>query len=392
MKILLTSVGDTDPIRNYRDGSLLHIARNHRPDKIIVISSERMIEKIEDIKIAVTSIPNYSPEFEVSDKILSNDDVSDFDKMFDEICRFIEQYLDVKSGHTYLLNISSGTPQIKNAFFLYNRLQHSSSIQAVMVKTPERGSNAGVGHDINEDIQVLIETNLDNDGSENRTSFDQGPHVTEALLKQTIRAFIEKYDYQAALEVLKKHSAMEGASEIIKELEEITESWRLQRIPQRLNNRKGLDDEQKKILHAYLVIQLQKEKGNVGESLIRIKALSEYLFREYSRSRYGLEVGEMEERKEEQGKFATLFDYRNFLRGKKEFDFIHYFDAAFAVNESRNTISHSIDEITANQIERLGEALKWLKKVLISKKYYRIDSKFFEFYQQMNQLLLEKLQ
>ncbi len=37
MKVLISAVGDTDPIRNFHDGALVHIARKYRPDKIIIV-------------------------------------------------------------------------------------------------------------------------------------------------------------------------------------------------------------------------------------------------------------------------------------------------------------------------------------------------------------------
>jgi len=50
MRILISAVGDTDPIRNFHDGALVHIARKYRPDKIIIIFSERTISKKENIE------------------------------------------------------------------------------------------------------------------------------------------------------------------------------------------------------------------------------------------------------------------------------------------------------------------------------------------------------
>ena len=49
MKILISAVGDTDPIRNYHDGALLHIARKYRPDKIVLVFSDRTSYKKESI-------------------------------------------------------------------------------------------------------------------------------------------------------------------------------------------------------------------------------------------------------------------------------------------------------------------------------------------------------
>ena len=46
-KILFSPVGGTDPIseNNYRDGSMLHICRHYKPDKVIIYLSKEMAEK-----------------------------------------------------------------------------------------------------------------------------------------------------------------------------------------------------------------------------------------------------------------------------------------------------------------------------------------------------------
>ena len=44
--ILFSPVGGTDPISlsNCHDGSLLHICRNYRPDKVILYMSKEMLD------------------------------------------------------------------------------------------------------------------------------------------------------------------------------------------------------------------------------------------------------------------------------------------------------------------------------------------------------------
>lgn len=53
MQTLISCVGDTDPIRNFHDGPLLHIARVLKPEKIILIHSERSKKKHEYISLAL---------------------------------------------------------------------------------------------------------------------------------------------------------------------------------------------------------------------------------------------------------------------------------------------------------------------------------------------------
>ena len=44
--ILFSPIGKTDPISkdNYKDGSMLHIARVYKPDKIVLYMSKEMLE------------------------------------------------------------------------------------------------------------------------------------------------------------------------------------------------------------------------------------------------------------------------------------------------------------------------------------------------------------
>ncbi|OQR08658.1 hypothetical protein B6U46_04380 [Ligilactobacillus salivarius] len=61
MTTLISCIGDTDPIRNRHDGALLHLARVFRPEKILLIYSERALLKENNILLALNSIEGYSP-------------------------------------------------------------------------------------------------------------------------------------------------------------------------------------------------------------------------------------------------------------------------------------------------------------------------------------------
>ena len=55
--ILFTPVGGTDPIslNNYHDGSILHICRFYKPDKVILYMSKEML----DFQENAGSLPKY---------------------------------------------------------------------------------------------------------------------------------------------------------------------------------------------------------------------------------------------------------------------------------------------------------------------------------------------
>lgn len=186
MKILISAVGDTDPIRNFHDGALVHIARKYRPDKIIIVFSERTIGKKDDIEKVLHAIdPEYVPEIVIHKPIILNADIYVFDTMYDQFESIIQQYYT--KDDELLLNLSSATPQVKAALFIINRLSEIN-VKAIQVPTPVNDSNENVPHDNVEDIDILIDTNEDNvEDFVDRTLEDESEKFLHALMKKTIR-------------------------------------------------------------------------------------------------------------------------------------------------------------------------------------------------------------
>ena len=106
MKVLISAVGNTDPIRNFHDGALVHIARRYRPDKIIIVFSEELIRKKDDIEKVIRSIDSeYLPEIVYHEPIILNNEVHIFDTMYDQFESIIQQYYT--KDDELLLNLSS---------------------------------------------------------------------------------------------------------------------------------------------------------------------------------------------------------------------------------------------------------------------------------------------
>lgn len=312
MKILISAVGDTDPIRNFHDGALVHIARKYRPDKIIIIFSERTIGKKENIEKVLHAIdPEYIPEIVIHKPIILNADIYVFDTMYDQFESIIQQYYT--KDDELLLNLSSATPQVKSALFVLNRLSEIN-VKAVQVSSPENDSNAGVGHDDSEDIDALIDTNMDNKLDYiDRTIEDTSEKFKQGLIKKTLRDFIKKYDYKASLEIANQSPDFPGLKECRKKLQDIVDSLDRQAVPQLLQKKKW-SEEQKKVLNAYLTIDLQKERGNFSEGLIRIKNLTEFILEDYIENRY---PGFLDNYVNESEKYYLgIWDYRKILKEK----------------------------------------------------------------------------
>lgn len=384
MKVLISAVGNTDPIRNFHDGGLVHIARKYRPDKIIIVFSEELIRKKDDIEKVIRSIDSkYVPEIVYHEPIILNNEVHIFDTMFEQFDAIIREYYT--KDDEFILNLSSGTPQIKSALFVLNRLSEIN-VKAVQVPSPENKSNAGVGHDDSEDIDVLIDTNMDNKQDYvDRTIEDTSDKFKQGLMKKTLRDFIKKYDYKASLEIANQLPDFPGLKDCRKKLQDIVDSLDRQDVPQLLQKKKW-SEEQKKVLNAYLTIDLQKERGNFSEGLIRIKNLTEFILEDYIENRYpGFLDNYMNESEKN---YLGIHDYKKILQTKNR-TLSDNIEPILKMNKTRNKVAHRLDSIKAEDLKELGPVLKTLKGLV--KEQYQLTEKDFHFYKEFNKELLELL-
>jgi len=384
MKVLISAVGNTDPIRNFHDGGLVHIARKYRPDKIIIVFSEELIRKKDDVEKVIRSIDSkYVPEIVYHEPIILSNEVHIFDTMFEQFDAIIREYYT--KDDEFILNLSSGTPQIKSALFVLNRLSEIN-VKAVQVPSPENKSNAGVGHDDSEDIDVLIDTNMDNKQDYvDRTIEDTSDKFKQGLMKKTLRDFIKKYDYKASLEIANQLPDFPDLKDCRKKLQDIVDSLDRQDVPQLLQKKKW-SEEQKKVLNAYLTIDLQKERGNFSEGLIRIKNLTEFILEDYIENRYpGFLDNYMNESEKN---YLGIHDYKKILQTKNR-TLSDNIEPILKMNKTRNKVAHRLDSIKAEDLKELGPVLKTLKGLV--KEQYQLTEKDFHFYKEFNKELLELL-
>ena len=385
MRVLISAVGDTDPFRNFHDGALIHIARKYRPEKVILIFSEHTAKKQGNIEKALFSIaPDYKPELIIHDSIISDNEVHIFDVMFQRFSDILQEYYTKEDE--FILNLSSATPQIKSALFVINRL-NGINVKAVQVSSPEHASNENIGHDNDENIDELIEVNEDNKVNFiDRTIEDNAEKFSQALLKKTARDFIEKFDYKAALDILDQLSDFPNLKSVRKEIRDIVECLSKQDVPQGIRHKK-FNEEEQKILSAYLTIELQRERGNVSESFIRIKNLTEFILEDYIEKR---NPGLIDDYCESiQKYYLSLFDYSKLLKATREFKLRKTIAPIIEMNSSRNTVAHSLSPLDSDAVKQLGIAMKTLKTLV--REQYHFSQSDFNFYQDLNKKLLTKL-
>ena len=405
MKILISAVGDTDPIRNFHDGPLLHIVRVYRPEKIVLVHSERSLTKHDKLVKALKSIKDYSPEIIQDGGVLPDAQVAIFDEMYDTVSSIVKKYI---SDDEIILNISSATPQIISAMFAVNRIS-DFNVTAVQVVTPQHKSNEGLRHDNQEDIDTLIETNLDNQSDyENRTLEDTGSKFSQDLTKRNLKALIDNYDYQGALELLKKQKSFSNIKELRKKLTEISDTIKIQGMPDKIVKSKLLSNQAKSALNSYLNIDRNHKQGNIAEVLIRVKSLVEFILEDYlnnhfldvitykedgkpflNASKYPEILKKFQEDAKMRGKkypsgYLSLPTYIGILKFfEPNHDLLKHIYEIQKINQVRNQVAHSLQAFDRENLTKVSSAVFESKQILLSS--FDIDNHWFSFYEDLNQ-------
>ena len=411
MKILISAVGDTDPIRNFHDGPLLHIVRVYRPEKIVLVHSERSLTKHDKLVKALKSIKDYSPEIIQDGGVLPDAQVAIFDEMYDTVSSIVKKYI---SDDEIILNISSATPQIISAMFAVNRIS-DFNVTAVQVLTPQHKSNEGLRHDNQEDIDTLIETNLDNQSDyENRTLEDTGMKFSLDLTKRNLKALIDNYDYQGALELLralklpKKQESFSNIKELRKKLTEISDTIKIQGMPDKIVKAKLLSNQAKSALNSYLNIDRNHKQGNIAEVLIRVKSLVEFILEDYLTNHFldvitykedgkpflnALKYPEILEKFQENAKkrdqeyhsgYLSLHGYIGILKFfEPNHDLLKHIYDIQEINQVRNQVAHSLQAFDRENLTKVSSAVFASKQILLDS--FDIDNHWFSFYEDLNQ-------
>lgn len=399
MKKLLTFVGDSDPIRNYHDGSLLHIVRHYRPEEIIIIHSEHTLSKQDKITKAIEAIPGYRPRIKVSDQVVANDLVFQYSEMFNYFYHLFEDF-DLQDDDELLLNISSGTPQVKSNLFL---LKHMMNMKATLIQvtTPVADSNVGRTHEIDEDIETLIEMNNDqiDPMASNRCQEIEGKAFRLSLLSRKIQVMLDAYDYHAVESLLTTERNIPNRDKLLKIVAKLNHHINTQSLPS--NFLKKEDQDVRKAVHYYMLIDMAMKKGDVSNVLIRLKSLAEFLLYHYIDYHYPGLIGQEENGKayinQEQlrsSKYqltgANLYAYMKILEIKeRKSDAYQFANQMYIINEARNQIAHSLDEIDSEKIKGLSDQLKACK--IFMDKQYSYDKKQLAYYLDQNRLIKDLL-
>lgn len=209
--ILFSPIGGTDPIAvsNLRDGSMLHICRCYRPDKVYMYMSNEIL-KLQELDKRYTYCLDRLGEkldhrFEC--EIIERPDMKDvqeFDVFYQEFRDIISDICrKMNADDKLILNISSGTPAMKSALLVLKTLGEFAC-EAIQVITPDKSMNSHEGYKehIKHDIETFWELDEDNEEDfKNRCVEVKCPTLTQVQQESYVRKLVNEYDYAAAYEI-----------------------------------------------------------------------------------------------------------------------------------------------------------------------------------------------
>lgn len=212
MTILFTPAGTTDPVRGYHDGAILHILRHYDVDKVILFLTKEMGDKEKGSAIYTKGIASVASDKgrPIDVALRFHDDIENpqrFEELVAMQADFDEAYREAKDAR-WLLNTSSGTPQMKTVMALL-AIDYPDTT-AIQVDSPERQSNI---HNAPEretgDMALMVEYNEDRKkGAPNRCHEQSLRLLRKYGLSLQIESLIDRYEYGGAAELLRRNQGL----------------------------------------------------------------------------------------------------------------------------------------------------------------------------------------
>lgn len=206
-KVLFSTLGMTDPIKNDFDGPFLHILRHYQPKKAYLFMTKRVCEladqddryRVQAKQLCETN--NFSCEIHEF-RYNEIDNPQEFDQFYPIFEGIMLKIHDENPDDEVLINLSSGTPQMKSTCHLL-ALTAPYPVIPIQVTTPQERENYGSP---DYDLNTSWRNNLDNHNElcpNNRSVIVKSTNMRFMFLREAAISNIESYNYTAAVNILK---------------------------------------------------------------------------------------------------------------------------------------------------------------------------------------------
>ena len=219
MKILFSCMGTSDPVRGYRDGPMLHIIRHYRPERICVFLSDEAEEldrcgkRLETVlKYIGEHWDGYAPELELIRSGIK--DPSDMDAVAKPMTEAVMQLAERYPDGEILLNLSSGTPQMKIILSFLSSDMRMNTL-GIQVKNPEQAAGSSertntAGYSVADELDCNEDEEAD---APRRCTEPELLHMQRQRTREQIIALLEERNYSAVYAM--KNSMPDGLKALV---------------------------------------------------------------------------------------------------------------------------------------------------------------------------------
>lgn len=441
-KILFSPIGGTDPIseNNCRDGSMLHICRHYKPDKVILFLSGEMVKKHHEDnrygyclkKLEELQNRKFDVEYIERPDLIEVQEFNTFFDIFGDILKNIKK--DLNDGDEVLLNVSSGTPAMKSVLIVLNTLA-DYKCTTIQVSTPIKRMNEHTHKET--DYETLWELDEDNDPkSKSRCQVVECPTLSTIKKEEIIKKHIEAYDYSAALAVAKtiKNDAVNKGYYSLIEMAQYREMLDYKKALDIAYKNKAYcfpidDDRNIKIFEYALNIDVKRKRHEYADFIRSLTPLFVDLFEMVLKHETNIDINKYCTYEKKNGKKARVWDLEK-LEGTEILEDLNYhyekgFGAGFIYSEPlvyliqdfvssdkkeisdlvgnlrevekniRNVTAHEMvcvtDDVIKNKTDFTSNAIMTMIKKVFDHSGIDIKDDDWNSYDLMNKLIIEKI-
>lgn len=311
--VLFSPVGTHDPIGvvdkdgKPSEGSMLHIIRHYKPDAVYLYITKGLNHGDDRYKIA---IEKFYPKCKVENIFseLEKDKVNSYDAFMADFRKYITEIYEKynKKGYEILLNIASGTPQMKSNLIL-EVITNNIKLIPVQVDTPLKDSNfnsqnnkkilvcpicgSSIGNKEEEKIYTekdLDKIDIEKENDNNRCKEPEILSFKRAKIQSQIDSLIETYEYSAAYNLFKQVNDISELfdNNLLKYLQHayLRVNLKYNEANKIINlQNKGLTDAENELLEYYYVMKLKYKKKELSDFILRISPFTTDLLFHYLR-------------------------------------------------------------------------------------------------------------
>ena len=283
-RILFSPLGDTDPIRDCHDGACLHILRHYQPERVVLFYTKDMENKERRDHRYTRAIHKLSPNCaieEIFSGIVAAYLYEEFSKILPEA---VQSVRDRYPEHEILINLSSGTPQMKTVLaMLAADTERCRGIQVPSHSGESNRKNKPASDDV--DVDILLEVNVDDEeGAKNRCEEPPLSVFRYHAEKNRIISLIHAYEYNAALTLARNSSLVPAdAKQLLKHAAARTDLLpdKARKILAEYNGQKLFlfTGEEELLIEYFLIMQIDQENDHLSNFMLRISPfLDKFLF------------------------------------------------------------------------------------------------------------------